>query len=315
MEPPVNIQAESSRPFDILAIGGTDVDLVMTVDELPGHGEKVLGNMVGWLPGGTVGNFACAAGRLGQRVASLATVGADEAGRLIIEDFQRFGVSTDFIHVREDVKSHFTVILIEPSGERSIVVVRMFDEKYTNERVRETVSQARAMYIMTDDAERFIQMSRIAHENGALVMIDVETTLGANRATLERILPHVDIANFNESGFVASSGEPATIEGARRILELGPSIVSVTLGSQGALAVTADETAQVGGHAVTVRDTTGAGDTFNAAFLSGTLWEMPLQQRLAFANATASLSVTGLGPRGHLPTREEVEAFLRNHHG
>jgi len=57
-------------------------------------------------------------------------------------------------------------------------------------------------------------------------------------------------------------------------------------------------------------DTTGAGDTFNAAFLAATLRNEPLVERLRFANATAALSVTGLGPRGLLPTRAEVEAFL-----
>ncbi len=301
--------------YDVIAVGGTDVDLVLTVDELPRHGEKVMGRLVGRLPGGTVANFACAAGNLGLRVASLATVGADPAGRLVIEDFERFGVSTDFITVREDVETHFTVILIEPSGERSIVVVPMFNETFEMEEARRALRQARAMYVMTNDADRLIRMADLARECGALVMIDVEPTVGADRDTLERILSRVEIASFNEAGLVASSGEAATIEGARRLLAYGPHTVSVTLGSRGALAVTADEAIQVEGFPVTVRDTTGAGDTFNAAFLTATLRGEPLAQRLAFANAAAAISVTGLGPRGHLPTREEVEVFLRNHHG
>lgn len=305
----------NERPLDILAVGGTDIDLVLTVDELPASGEKVLGKLVGRMPGGTVGNFACAAARLGKRVASLCVVGGDEAGRAVIEDFEAFGVATEWIQVRDDLETHFTVILIEPSGERSIVVVPMFKERFDPERSRQALAQARAMYYMTNDPEQFIRMAGLARDAGALVMIDVETTLGAQRETLERILPWVDIASFNESGLRASSGEEATIEGARRLLAYGPSVVAVTLGSRGALAVTAEEAVQVAGFPVTPRDTTGAGDTFNAAFLSATLDGLPLAERLAFANAAAAISVTGLGPRGHLPTRDEVRRMMGGRHG
>jgi ribokinase len=304
----------NDKRFDVVAVGGTDVDLVITVDELPELGEKVLGRHVGWLAGGTVANFAAAAGRLGLRVASFCTVGGDDVGQLVVDDFHRYGVSTEFVTGRDDVKTHYCVILVTPSGERSIVVVPMFDEGFDPEESRRALSQARAMYMMTNRANRFVEMAQLARESGALVMIDVETTLGADRATLERILPWVDIASFNESGLIASSGEAPTIEGARRLLDYGPQVVVVTLGSRGALAVSQDEEAQVGGFPVTVRDTTGAGDTFNAAFLAGTLRGDPLEERVAFANATASLSVTGLGPRGHLPTRDEVDAFMRGHY-
>jgi sugar/nucleoside kinase (ribokinase family) len=301
---------QQERRYDVVAAGGVDVDLVLTVDTLPGHGEKVLGKLVGRLPGGTVGNFACAAGRLGMQVASLSTVGGDEAGRMVTEDFEQFGVSTEFIKVREDVETHFTVILIEPSGERSIIVVPMFDEQFDSELAGRALAQSRALYIMPNRPQNFIRLARIAREHGAMVMIDVEPTISADRQALEQMLPWVDIASFNEAGLTAISGEAATIEGARRLLAYGPHTVSVTLGGMGALAVTADESAQVGGYDVPVRDTTGAGDTFNAAFLTATLRGEPLERRLRFANASAAISVTGLGPRGRLPTTDEVERLL-----
>ncbi len=299
-----------TRPYDVLAVGGVDVDLVMRVDRLPAHGEKVMGQLVGRLPGGTVANFACAAARLGLQVASLSTVGGDEAGELVLQDFRKYGVATKFVIVREEVETHFTVILIEPSGERSIVVVPMFREAYDNEYLQRAISQARAVYSMPNDPALFERMATLARLEGALVMIDVEATIGADRATLERMLQHVDIASFNEGGLVAITGEVPTVEGARRLLAFGPHTVVVTLGSRGALAVTGDEAAQVRGLTVPVRDTTGAGDTFNAAFLTATLRGDSLPRRLRFANATAALAVTGVGPRGRLPSTDEVEQFL-----
>ena len=108
------------------------------------------------------------------------------------------------------------------------------------------------------------------------------------------------------------SGESATLDGARKLLDLdlGPSMVVVTLGADGALVVTKEEAHQVPGWRVDVVDTTGAGDTFNATFLTGLLEERPLSECLTRANAGAALSVTGLGPRGGLPTPSEITQFL-----
>ena len=298
------------RPFDLIAVGGVDVDLVMDVDCLPGHGEKVIGRFVGRLPGGTVANFACAAARLGLRVASLASVGADDAGELLVADFENYGVATEFVIVRPGVETHFTVILIEPSGERSIIVVPMFQEIYDDNYLTRVIPQARAFYTMPNDRDLFLRMAKIARANGVLVMIDVEATVALDRAALEVLLPWVDIASFNEAGMTSIAGEQATADGARRLLAYGPQTVAVTLGRRGALAVSADEVVEIPGWAVHVRDTTGAGDTFNAAFLTATLRGDSLGERLAYANAAAALAVTGLGPRGSLPAHEELESFM-----
>lgn len=304
------------RRFDLIAAGGVDVDLVMDVDALPGHGEKVMGRFVGRLPGGTVANFACAAARLGLDVASLSSVGDDEAGDMVMKDFESYGVATDFVRVRPGVETHFTVILIEPSGERSIVVVPMFEETYEDDYLQTVIPQARAFYTMPNDPDLFVRMARIARAHGVLVMIDVESTVGLDRPALEEVLSWVDVASFNESGITTCAGEPPTPQGARRLLAYGPQTVVVTLGARGALAVSAQEEAHEPALQTTVRDTTGAGDTFNAAFLaaivrdSADLYSEPLTERLAYANAAAALAVSGLGPRGRLPSHEEVKSFM-----
>jgi len=298
------------RAIDVLAVGGVDVDLVMRVDRLPGHGEKVMGDFVGRLPGGTVANFACAAAALGMRVASLSTIGGDEFGRRVLAGFAEWGVSTEHVLVNPAAETHFTVILIEPSGERSIVVVPMLKEEYDDDYLRRVIPQACALYTMPNDPELFQRMGHVARSSDVLTMIDVERTVQADSDTLHRILQWVDIASFNEGGLRAILGEQPTVEGARRLLDYGPETVVVTFGGEGALAVTRDEAAQVSGWKVDVVDTTGAGDTFNSAFLAATLRDLPLAQRLAFANAAAALAVTGLGPRGRLPSSAEVTALL-----
>ena len=144
-------------------------------------------------------------------------------------------------------------------------------------------------------------------------MIDVESTVGFDAESLDRLLAAVDIASFNQDGFIAATGAQPTPDALRRLLDYGPHTIVVTRGAQGALAATGDRVAERPGYRVEVVDTTGAGDTFNAAFLCATFDGLALDQRLRFANAAAALSVTSIGPRGRLPTRQEIEQFLSQH--
>jgi sulfofructose kinase len=300
----------NGRPFDVIATGGADVDLVLTVEAIPSEGGTVMGELVGRLPGGTVANFACAAARIGMRSASLASVGDDSAGRALIQDFERFGVDTSLVSVLAEVETNFTVVLVTPSGERSIVVVPMFKAAYDPEITRRAYARGRAAYMMAGQREEFFQLAQLARSEGALVMVDMDPTIGVAPAGVGDVLSRVDVACFNHHAFTAVTREQPSVVAARRLLDYGPEVVVVTSGSDGALAVTAHEAAYVPGWKVEVRDTTGAGDTFNAAFLAGTLRREPLEHRLRFANAAAAIAVTGLGPRGHLPTRTEVESLL-----
>jgi sugar/nucleoside kinase (ribokinase family) len=306
----MEVTMTDTRAYDVLTIGGIDMDLVLTVPELPGADLKVFGDLVGNMPGGPAANFACAASRLGLRVSALAEVGEDHAGQMIIDDFASYGVDTSLIQVRPGGRTCFTIILIPPSGEKAIVIVPTFQPEYPLQRLSEALRQTRLIYLMPQNHEQFLAMARLAHKCGAEVMIDVEPTVGANHPMIREILAEVDIASFNQFGFSATTGEAPSPEAARRLLDTGPHTVVVTLGSRGALAVTRDEAVVQPGVAVQAVDTTGAGDTFNAAFVSAMLAGLPLAERLRFANGAGALSVTGMGPRGRLPTADEVEQFI-----
>jgi sugar/nucleoside kinase (ribokinase family) len=301
----------NTRTIDVLTIGGVDVDLVLTVPELPGQDRKVMGDLVGSMPGGPAGNFACAASRLGLHVTAVAEVGDDPAGQLIIEDFASYGVDTSLIRVRPEGKTCFTIIFVPPNGEKAIVIVPTFLPEYPSEQLREVLPQTRLMYLMPQNHAEFFRLAGLAHEYGCEVMIDVEPTVGADRERMYEILARVDIASFNQFGFTAATGAAPSLEAAKELLEHGPHTVVVTLGAQGALMVTPHEAIIQPGFAVRPVDTTGAGDTFNAAFVHATIAGMPAAERLRFANAAGALAVTGMGPRGTLPTVEEVHALMR----
>jgi len=86
----------------------------------------------------------------------------------------------------------------------------------------------------------------------------------------------------------------------------GPLTV-VKQGAAGAFAVTPDRTVtEVEGRAVRAVDTTGAGDTFDAAFLDAWLDAVPLGDALTRAVAAGARSVAVVGGTAGQPTRDQL---------
>lgn len=84
-------------------------------------------------------------------------------------------------------------------------------------------------------------------------------------------------------------------------------VIVVTLGAEGAVAVTADRVDAVDGRRVDVVDTTGAGDGFVGALAAGLAGGRRLGPALAYANAAASLVVQRPGAAPSMPFGPEIE--------
>src|SRR6185295_2532384 len=93
--------------------------------------------------------------------------------------------------------------------------------------------------------------------------------------------------------------------------ELVPCAV-IKRGAHGALAIKKNEVFSDAGFRVKVRDTTGAGDSFAAGFISAYLRDAPISECLRIGNACGALSARGVGGTAGQPTQHELEVFLRS---
>ncbi len=94
-------------------------------------------------------------------------------------------------------------------------------------------------------------------------------------------------------------------------LGLGPSVVALKLGSRGVLVATAGERRRIAGHTVAAVDATGAGDTFDGAFLARLVAGDGPFDAARYANAAAAVATQGYGAVAPIPTREAVASFLQ----
>jgi ribokinase len=130
------------------------------------------------------------------------------------------------------------------------------------------------------------------------------------------LLRTVDILTPNRSEASALTGirvdsVRSAERAARHLLRQGAGTVIVTLGPQGALAVTPDDSFHAPPLPVRVVDTVGAGDAFNGALACALAEKRDLKDAVSFASAAAGLAVTRPGAQPSMPHRKEILDALR----
>jgi sugar/nucleoside kinase (ribokinase family) len=270
-----------------------------------------MGQYLGEYPGGMIANFCCAASRFGARTALATVVGDDRYGEMVIAGLQEYGVAIDEVRVRPGGRTYFCIVLLDGSGEKALTIVETDCLLPNADDIDvESFRQARLVHLMASKLDFAIWIAREAKKRGALVSLDLEPSMiGPAPSSLSELLCNVDLAFPNEAALCSvSSG--STEENARRLLEMGPSVVVVTRGVRGCLIATSGEELQIPAFRVPVADTTGAGDCFIGAFVVGSLRGWDLLRCGRFAAAAAALSVTKVGSRSALPHISDVESYL-----
>ncbi|OMF17936.1 ribokinase [Paenibacillus amylolyticus] len=289
----------------ICVIGSSSMDLVVTSARRPGAGETVLGDSFKTVPGGKGANQAVAAARLGAKVAMIGRVGDDAFGKDILENFRANAVNTQNVKPVTHLESG-TAHIILAEGDNSIVVVEAANREVTPAYVDEAAEVIRNADIVLIQQE--IPEETVVHVSARCA--EFGTPLLLNPAPA-RTLPQevIDNAayitpNEHEAEILFQGMSPA------EALRQYPNKLFITEGSKGVRYFDGAEEILVPTYKVEAVDTTGAGDTFNAAFAVALAEGKPLQESIRFANRAASLSVTKFGAQGGMPTRDEVEESL-----
>lgn len=296
----------------IVVVGSFNADLVSYLERMPRPGETVPGERFATGAGGKGSNQAVAAARLGADVAFIGRVGNDVFAELAYEIWDAEGIDRHFVKRDSDVATGVAAILVDSSGENMIVVVlganlRLHESDI--DAARAVIAEADMLLIQREVNLDIVPYAlRTAKEIGVATILNPAPADGAARESIEL----ADYLTPNEIELQTLSGGEFddVVAAARSLLTSADQTAVVTLGAQGARIVTLDDTKLIPTFAVDAVDTTGAGDTFNAALAVGLSEGLALPEAVRFANASAALCVTKPGAADSAPRREDVDGLL-----
>jgi sulfofructose kinase len=296
----------------LLCLGHCALDVIYRVPAIPATPTKVLASAYLESGGGMAANASVAAKRLGGDVHYWGRVGDDAAGARILAQLAAEGVVTECVLRIAGCQSPTAAILIAEEGERLVCIYN--DPALDPDPVWLPLASVPDFDVVLADvrwpegAMRVFDAARAAK-----IPAVFDGDVGPADA-LRDLSSRCDYAIFSAPGLALASGANAPGEGLRRLQLHARGIVGVTLGAEGLLWIEDGRERRERAPRVAAVDTLAAGDVFHGAFALAIGEGSDVATAARFANAAAALKCTRFGGRLGAPTRDEVEAFLRESH-
>ncbi len=300
-----------TKRCEILIPGHYYCDVIFTgIPGFPALGTEIYTEKLTVVPGGCL-NSVTALRRLGVDVGWMGELGTDPFSHVIDEWVAREGIDRRWLTRRDAPFQRVTVALSYPNDRAFVTYVDHAPDLL--DAVRQAVENDECEHLhftglLVD--ERGPDLLRACRARGIRVSMDCQHRDDMLADPLVReTLRLVDIFMPNATEALRLTGE-TNIEAAAGVLRGYVPLLLIKDGERGAQAWRGDERWQADALRVQVVDTTGAGDVFNAGFLTAYRAGMDLPTCLKWGNICGGLSTTGFGGASAAPTRDVVETYL-----
>lgn len=274
--------------------------------------------------GGDASNCAIAAARSGAQVGMVTALGQDAFGESFLRLWAENGVDAGLVARNPAAHTGVYFVTHGPAGhEFSYLRAGSAASRLgPADLPLAAIGAARCLHLSgislaISEAACDAGLAAIAAARAAGVTVSFDTNLRLKlwpldraRALIGAAMRACDIALPGLDDARALTGLDAPDAIADHYLAEGAKIVALTLGPEGTLIATPQRRARIPGFPVQAVDATGAGDTFDGAFLAAWLRDPDPFAAARYANAAAALSTRGYGAVAPMPRRTEVEAFL-----
>jgi sugar/nucleoside kinase (ribokinase family) len=312
------------KSVEVVGIGSCTVDYFAIVPRLLGPEEKINAERMEIHAGGVTANNLTQVARLGASTGWLGLIGDDENGRIIQKAFADDGMDLSGIEIMKGDRSSLTWIPVDSAGERCIYMFPNVTGKISVYQVdgRFAPHIRKAKHFHTEASQLPIapvkEGMRIAKEANVRVIFDLDVSPSffaqSNLGTQEELcgsLKLVDVLKPCKAAARELTGETDYERIADKLLNLGPTLVAITMGTDGCLIASRKQKVHVPAFRPDVVDTTGAGDAFMGGLSYALLQGWDLERVGTFANACAALCCTRVGARA-MSKREDVLAFIKS---
>lgn len=291
---------------NIVVVGSINMDMVCTVNKRPDKGETVLGASFFTSPGGKGANQAVAASRLGANVKMISCLGQDNLGKELIENLNKNKVNCELIDKNNERSSGVAIITL-CENDNSIIVIPGTNELVDINLVKkyeEKIKDADIVLLQLEVPLKTIEYTvNFCWKNNIRVLLNPAPALELSKEIIDK----ATYLTPNEHEYKIIFNTKESIE---NILEKYPNKLIITEGENGARFHDGNEIKHVNCIKVDVKDTTGAGDTFNGALAVSITEGNTLYESVKYAVIASGLSVTKLGAQSGMPKKEDIKQYI-----
>ncbi len=305
----------------VLVVGDLNPDLLLTGDVVPRFGqEEQLLEGADLLLGGSAAITASGLARLGIDTAMVALVGDDVFGRDVTARLAGRGVDVSRVRVHPTLPTGLTVVLDQADDRAMLTRVGTIAALAADDVLADGLDGIEYLHVGSFFLQPALRpglpgLFRAAREAGLTTSLDTNWDPTGAWEGLAELLPLVDLllVNAAELRALAAVSRGRRIEDpaeAAEVLTAHGTTVVLKDGVRGGRVWTPDGSWSAPGLAVDLVDAVGAGDSFNAGFLAGTVRGHAPAEALRWAVGCGSLSVRAAGGTAAQPTTDELLAAL-----
>lgn len=262
-------------------------------------GSKADVNSIHFSTGGGATNAAVTFARQGHEVKFMGVVGNDPAGQAVLDDLDRENIDTSLVGYSDTHSTGYSVLLVSPNGERTILTYRGASTHYRPEQLSLEGVEADWLYVTTLAGSMKVldSLFRQAKQAGMKIFFNPGKKELAQKDELLGLLEDVDVLLANK-GEMASLVHGDTLEElALHAINIVP-VALVTDGGNGVAVTDGKVLVRAGIYEDRqIIDQTGAGDAFGSGFLSQWADGVSLKDSVLFASANASSVVGKMGAK------------------
>ena len=295
----------------ILSFGSMNIDNTYSVDEFVQPGETMTAKNLSKFCGGKGLNQSIALASAGADVAHFGCVGED--GDILLDMLKSRGVNTDSVIKIDNITSGHAIIQVDSHGQNSILLYPGANRRMTPELIdRELEKYSCGDWLLIQNETNCLEyIIRAANKKGMKIAFNT-SPMDETVSTLP--LELVDLFLVNEIEGAAVTGKEITEEITAEFEKLFPNAaVILTLGKKGSIFKSEKDMLFQPSYCGTVKDTTGAGDTYTGFFIANYFNGVSPQECMRIAAMASTVQISRDGAAIAIPTKQEVLNALKNH--